>query len=56
MTRALVARFLAIALGAAPASADPVEATVNIEKRKVVGERVSRVKQGDEVTICFNEA
>ena len=54
MRRVLVAGFLAIVLGAAPASADPVEATVNIEKRKVVGERVIRVKQGDQVTLRFN--
>ncbi len=54
MSRALVAGFLAIALGAASALAGPVEATVKIEKRKVVGERVIRVKQGDEVTIRFN--
>lgn len=54
MIRALVVGFLAIALGAASALADPVETTVNIEKRKVVGERVIRVKQGDEVTIRFN--
>ena len=54
MTRALVVGFLVIALGAGPALAEPVEATVNIEKRKVVGERVIRVKQGDEVTIRFH--
>ena len=54
MRRVLVAGLLAIVLGAAPASADPVEATVNIEKRKVVGERVIRVKQGDQVTLRFN--